>query len=245
MKEILAIFEDDNWKIITENIARYAKFSAGEQNISEVIVDTTSDSGYWQYTTHRHKEILVACTEIYLSGTRRALASAIPRLNTGYNRIYVSNVQLDQAEGFLYKAHKMIDLANKLGRPVVVGPTRNNPKCISQAKTVFDGIIDLIRPYHHYVNVVISSTHTIQMSLKQVIETSLGENRYEKSTLSILDHAYSIDNAYNSICDELWDHLMKQEDHDMTLEHYNEFKSRLTYFIKGTVSRPHFAFITF
>lgn len=139
----------------------------------------------------------------------------------------------------------MIDLANKLGRPVVVGPTRNNPKCISQAKTVFDGIIDLIRPYHHYVNVVISSTHTIQMSLKQVIETSLGENRYEKSTLSILDHAYSIDNAYNSICDELWDHLMKQEDHDMTLEHYNEFKSRLTYFIKGTVSRPHFAFITF
>jgi len=246
-QELYAIFEDENWKIVTDSIAEYMKCNSRGDNISGVIINTENRGNHEGLLYHPgrghygnfHDRLLTKCCSLYLDMIRQALASGISRLNAGYNKLYPSTTYLSRTEGCLYKVHKMIEIANKLNSPVVAGSTEINLHGTQQNKLEFDGIIDQLQSYRYYVNVVIDNTNTIEMSLKQVIETSISGNEYEKSTLSILDHICNMDDFFSAICDNLWNNLMSQGNDDMDFSIYDDFKSRLTNYLETIVSKPH------
>lgn len=250
-QELYAIFEDENWKTVTDSIAEYLKCNSRDENISGVVINTENREEYGGLLYHPsrghygdfHNQLLTRCCSLYLNMIRQALASGVSRLNMDYNKLYPSTTHLTRTEGCLYKVHKMIDLANKLSSPVVAESTENNLHGMPQNEFEFDGIIDQLQSYQYYVNVIISSTNTIEMSLKQVIETSISGNEYEKSTLSILDHICNMDDFFSAICENLWDNLMAQGNDDMDFSVYDDFKSRLTNYLETIVSKPHTAII--
>ncbi|KAL7330882.1 hypothetical protein PS15p_203162 [Mucor circinelloides] len=239
-QELYAIFEDENWKIVTDSIAEYLKCNSRDENISGVVINTENREEYGGLLYHPsrghygdfHNQLLTRCCSLYLNMIRQALASGVSRLNMDYNKLYPSTTHLTRTEGCLYKVHKMIDLANKLSSPVVAESTESNLHGMPQNEFEFDGIIDQLQSYQYYVNVIISSTNTIEMSLKQVIETSISGNEYEKSTLSILDHICNMDDFFSAICDNLWNNLMPQGNDDMDFSVYDDFKSRLTNYLE-------------
>ncbi|KAL9539304.1 hypothetical protein MBANPS3_010343 [Mucor bainieri] len=243
-EELYAIFEDENWRVITESILKHITFDVDKEVIAGVIINTESreifqkadcNSSWWHHRAYRL--LLYNCTRLYFAATRRTLKPAIFGLDASYHKLYASIAEMNRPDGYLYKTHKMIDLANKLACPVIVGSAENNTSCLSHQAFEFDGIIDQLQPYHYFANFVINSNNTIQMSLKQVIETRiLGDNEYEKSTIARLDHIYNLEDPYGTISDILWVNLMKQEDHDTSVEHYSSFKLKMTSFLKTIIA---------
>lgn len=229
-------------------INNYLKVNRGIENISGIIINTTNSIPSYHYSTlfydKFYSRMHEQCCEMYLKAAKLTLIKIIQGFTSGYGKMSACASFLDITSGCIYKAYRMIGLCNRLKFPTVVEPmitAINEPKVSDiishKPNAETDAIIDQIQPYNYYVEAVVTCYYTLDVYLMQVIETSTEDSKYEKSTISIIDHSCKLDDIYDSTCENIWNNLLMQEDKNMGLEVYNNFKLKLTSTLKGLVSK--------
>ncbi|CAO0791106.1 unnamed protein product [Mucor circinelloides] len=234
-QDIIDIFDDIDFSAITNSIDEFLRANFEKTNISEVIINTDNLTYYGMFHhpgEHYRKNIrayiLDYCSDFHLNFLRRNLLECIRGLNCGYGKLHAFTGTFDPINGCLYKDFKMTELANKIGKPIVVDTTCSrasepeNHANLSLQETNAKHLIDSIQPYNYYA--------------EQVIETTTTNGALEKSTLSVSDKSIQMDDFFCAICDNLWFSISIQ-DASLTITDYVYFKSKITAYVKTFVSK--------
>lgn len=250
-EDIFKFFDDLDLNTVANDINNYLRVNCGIENISGIIINTTNKENsipsyhystlfYDEFYSRMHED----CCEMYLKAAKLTLIKIIQGFTSGYGKMSACASFLEITSGCIYKVYRMIGLCNRLEFPTVVEPmitAVNEPKVSDiishKPNTETDAIIEQIQLYNYYVEAVVTCYYTLDVYLMQVIETSTDNGKYEKSTISIMDHSCKLDDIYDSTCENIWNNLLMQEDKDMGLEVYNDFKFKLTSTLKRLVSK--------
>ncbi|KAL9549170.1 hypothetical protein MBANPS3_005331 [Mucor bainieri] len=154
------------------------------------------------------------CRLFYLSRAKKAIVWLLKKQRKSKSTKEASMMPADLIDGCAYKILKMVQLSNRLGKPIVIEPVGEiDQESISKAPVEIQqesmALIKLIQPYGHYIEANITCSNQIKMSLNQVIETTSKDGQLEKSTMSILDLSYQTSDMYNFIFDTLWNDIDK------------------------------------
>ncbi|KAL7336148.1 hypothetical protein PS15p_201512 [Mucor circinelloides] len=248
-QDIIDIFDDIDFSAIMNSIDEFLRANFEKTNISEVIINTDNLTYYGMFHhpgEHYRKNIrayiLDYCSDFHLNFLRKKLLECIRGLNCGYGKLHAFTDIFHPINGCLYKDFKMTELANKIGKPIVVDTTCSrasepeNHANLSLQETNAKHLIDIIQPYSYYAEVIVSKNCMLDMSLKQVIETTTTDGALEKSTLSVSDKSIQMDDFFCAICDNLWFSISIQ-DANLTITDYVYFKSKITAYVKTFVSK--------
>lgn len=149
--------------------------------------------------------------------------------------------------GCIYKIFRMFEMSSKLQQPIIKNHlksrfTESVPE--HQGNREKNTIIDSIQAYAFYVEADIAINRVIRLSLNQVIETSATNGDVEKSTLSVCEDIYQIDDMFEAICTNIWNmvEINSESCQDVSngntkqLDHYTNFKTQLKALINNTVN---------
>ncbi|CAO0801371.1 unnamed protein product [Mucor circinelloides] len=145
---------------------------------------------------------------------------------------------LSWKEGILFKILTMIELSNRLQKPIVLSTKvirKNEHLANTQTQKREETLIQKMPCYGCYVEAKITCGESVKLYLHQVIDTMDGK---QKSTLPISSAVIDIGNMYRAICDVLWDASQEYSPLDCTsslanYDHYMNFKASLTSFLDG------------
>lgn len=149
--------------------------------------------------------------------------------------------------GCIYKVFKIFELSSKLQQPIIKHHLKSRfTENISehQGNREKNTIIDSIQVYSFYVEADITVNQVIRLSLNQVIETSATNGDMEKSTLSVCEDTYQLDDMFEAICTNIWNvaELDSESCQDVSncitkqLDYYTNFKTQLKTLINNTVN---------
>ncbi|KAF1796142.1 hypothetical protein FB192DRAFT_1441068 [Mucor lusitanicus] len=159
------------------------------------------------YMTHNLAFAKEYCQRFYLLRVIKAIDDILQGQKKSKNILKVAISPRMSAEACVYKIWNIVQLSNRLGRPVVMEAVdkiqQESSKCAAIQKEKL-AVLDRIQPYGYYVEARINCTNKVKLSLNQVIETATDNDTLQRSTLSIKDVSYQASDMYDSIFDAAW-----------------------------------------
>ncbi|KAL0135310.1 hypothetical protein V8B55DRAFT_1417919 [Mucor lusitanicus] len=252
--DTLQFFNNFNTLPLESKIVQYLQQHNDEENFQSVVIFNMPETTRKTYQNRLHHKAInfefanKHGSQFYLLKIQHSVSSIIK----GFRRnSYATAMSLDEFElmdGYALKALKMVQVSNKLGRPVVIKPSGNPKKESRKAPAIQKekvAIIDKIQPYGYYVEANISCSNKIELSLNQVIETATDNGILQRSTLSIDNSSYQASDMYDSIFDAVWNiidgHMANplckslQEDDPTPLDGYKVIRADLIDAIKNSM----------
>ncbi|KAG1122303.1 hypothetical protein G6F42_011607 [Rhizopus arrhizus] len=252
--DIIQLFDDVDILSVETDLGHYLQKHDNEEIFESIVILEKNENDELIYKKNKHHKShnLVFteehCHRFYLLGIQKAMASFIKQWKKCKSTRGMSISPRDMTEGCAYKILKMVELSNKLGRPVLMKPNDGIKEEIGGA-SVFQNEkrvpIDKIQPYGYYVEANILCSNDITLSLNQVIEADFEDGKLQRFTLSILDSSCQIPDLYDSVFDTLWNIIdghftdpqckSEHEDDPTDFDSYKAFKSDLVNMIRNNM----------
>ncbi|CAO0800088.1 unnamed protein product [Mucor circinelloides] len=252
--DIIQLFDDVDMLSVETDLGNYLQKHDDEEIFESIVILEKNENDELIYKKNKHHKShnLVFteehCHRFYLLGIQKAMVSFIKQWKKCKSTRGMSISPRDMTEGCAHKILKMVELSNKLGRPVLMKPNDGIKEEIGGA-SVFQNEkrvpIDKIQPYGYYVEANILCSNDITLSLNQVIEADFEDDKLQRSTLSILDSSCQIPDLYDSVFDTLWNiidghftdpHCKSAHEDDPTgFDSYKAFKSDLVNMIRNSM----------
>ncbi|EPB90129.1 hypothetical protein HMPREF1544_03105 [Mucor circinelloides 1006PhL] len=252
--DIIQLFDDVDMLSVETDLGHYLQKHDDKEIFQSIVIleeDEDDELVYKKNKHHKSHNFVFTeeyCHRLYLLGIQKAMVSFIKQWKKCKNTRGMSISPRDMTEGCAYKILKMVELSNKLGRPVLMKPNDGIKEEIGGA-SVFQNEkrvpIDKIQPYGYYVEANILCSNDITLSLNQVIEADFEDDKLQRSTLSILDSSCQIPDLYDSVFDTLWNiidghftdpHCKSAHEDDPTgFGSYKTFKSDMVNMIRNSM----------
>ncbi|KAK4518367.1 uncharacterized protein ATC70_001720 [Mucor velutinosus] len=230
--DIMQLFDDVDVPSIENEIGHYLQnYGDGEQFRSITVVEEDDDQNLVDvkneaYKTHNLAFAEECCQRFYLCRIKKAIVLFLKKQKKIKSTLEIFISPREMAEGCAYKILKMVQLSNRLGRPIVIKPAAEIKQGSSKAPAIQKeklALIDQIQPYGYYVEANFGCSNEIKMSLNQVIETTAEDGKLQRSTMSIMDSSYQTSDPQ---CKST------HEDAPTPVNSYKSFKSNLVDTIK-------------
>ncbi|KAL7312960.1 hypothetical protein PS15m_008664 [Mucor circinelloides] len=216
--DILQLFDDFNISSLESEVTQYLRLHReGESFESLVAVDDKQEMSEVSYHTSKHHNSVnfdftsQYCHQFYLLKAQHNVFSFVKNLYGNSNTSIIPITEWSLAEACAYKIWKMVSLSNKLGKPVVMKltheDTQENQENRLKEKAIHIGkwaLVDKIKANEYFVEVKFSCSNEIKMYLNQVIETETDDIKQLRSTLSIQDLSYKVEDMYDYISGNIW-----------------------------------------
>ncbi|KAL7312738.1 hypothetical protein PS15m_008469 [Mucor circinelloides] len=252
--DIIQLFDDVDILSVETDLGHYLQKHDDEEIFESIVIleENKDDELIYKKNKH-HKSHNFAFTEkhchrFYLFSIQKTMVSFIKQWKKCKSTREMSISPLHMTDGCAYKILKMVELSNKLGRPVLMKPNDGIKEEIGGASAFQNEkrvLIDKIQPYGYYVEANILCSNDITLSLNQVIETNFEDGKLQRSTLSILDSSCQIPDLYDSVFDTLWNIIdghftdppckSANEDDPTGFDSYKTFKSDLVNMIRNNM----------
>lgn len=253
--DIMQFFDDVDVPSIESKIEHYLQKHGDEEIFQSIVVlerDYDDDLTCEEIKPYKTHNLLFAedyCQRFYVLQVNKAIACFLEQLKESSSTEVVHSWPWSANKGCAYKILKMLQLSNKLGKPIVIKPVNENTQEVNKASAIQEeklALIDKIQPYGYYVEANMSCSNQIKMSLNQVIETTTEDDERQKSTMSILDSSFQTPNMYDFIFDALWSNIDRhcadpqckslQKDESIDFDNYKIIRTDLVKAIKSSVS---------
>lgn len=258
--DILQLFDDFNISSLESEVTQYLRLHReGESFESLVAVDDKQEMSEVSYHTSKHHNSVnfdftsQYCHQFYLLKAQHNVFSFVKNLYGNSNTSIIPITEWSLAEACAYKIWKMVSLSNKLGKPVVMKltheDTQENQENRLKEKAIHIGkwaLVDKIKANEYFVEVKFSCSNEIKMYLNQVIETETDDIKQLRSTLSIQDLSYKVEDMYDYISGNIWNvidqHSTNSEcrsanEGNPDINRYTEFRSSFRKTIINVVSK--------
>ncbi|GAN05339.1 hypothetical protein MAM1_0088c04809 [Mucor ambiguus] len=252
--DIMQLFDDVDVSSIKSEIKRYLeKYGDEEMFQSIVLIEEEKNMRSDLIDINPYKVHNLAFAEkygqrFYLLRVKKAIVHFLEQLKKSKSTGVVSLRPWNLTEGCAYKIGNMVQLSNRIGRPVVIKPVGEIKQESSKEPSIQKeklALIDKIQPYGYYVETNISCSNEIKMSLNQVIETTVDNKKLQRSTMSILDSSYQTSDMYDFIFDAIWSNInghcadlqcrLSQKDESVDFDSYNTIRADMIDTIKKSM----------
>ncbi|CAO3641730.1 unnamed protein product [Mucor fragilis] len=252
--DILHFFDHVDVSFIESKIEHYLQRYCDKETFQSVVIlegDSEHELAYMEINPYKTQNLFFAgeyCQRFYLLQVKKTIVCFLKQARYNKSTKAVHLWPWGKNSGCAYKISKMIQLSNRLGRPIATKPVRKTKQTSSKAPTIQKEklvLIDQIQLYGYYVEVNISCSNEIKMSLNQVIETTAEDDRLQRSTMSILDSSWQTSDMYDFIFDALWNIIdrrytrprrkLLQEDESVDFDNYKIIRADLMNAIKNSM----------
>lgn len=254
--DVIQLFDDLDISLIESKIERYLQKYDDEETFESVVVmegddddDELAEMETNPYIVHNLFFAKKHCQLFYWSRVKKAIIRLFQnqKKNKGTWGAFIS--LRDMVEGCACKVSEMLQLSNRLAKPIVMKSINGFEQESCKAPEIQKeklALIEKIQPYGYYVEANINCSSTIEMLLNQVIETTAENGEMQRSTLSIRNLSHQASAMYDSIFDFIWSnakgHLINshyeslQQNGSIDLDSYKTIRAASIRAIKNSVS---------
>ncbi|KAL9555525.1 hypothetical protein MBANPS3_002310 [Mucor bainieri] len=254
--DILQFFDDFNMLLLESKLVQYCQEHNDEESFQSIVTfdrEKTSESSYQDRLCHNSINFDFANKHghlFYLLKTQQRISDFVKNLHRNNHIAIMSLSTWRLAEAHAYKTLKMIQLSDRVGRPIVTksdGEIRQKTTSKQLPAIQKDklALVDNIQPYGFYVEANISCSNEVKVSLNQVVETIAEDGKLQKSTMPIQESSYWVPNMYEFVFDALWNiinrHPINQQcklfqgEESMDLDSYKIIRANLIDAIRSSM----------
>lgn len=158
--DIMQFFDDVDVPSIESKIGDYLKKHGDEEIFQSILSFEQDDSPELAcieikpYKTHNLLFGENICQRFYLLRVKKAMICFLEQLKKSKSAEVTISSPWTTADGCAYKILKMVQLSNRLGRPIVIKSVGENKQRSNKASIIQEeklSLIDKIQPYGYYV----------------------------------------------------------------------------------------------